>query len=111
MAKRYRRVRHRYHKAVHRVKSMHIPLAVVGGLAAGMQAPIANLMAGDYNAALDSLAWRYAGWNSQEGRFDTNGLMQGAVPLVAGILVSKLVGGTLGVNRKLGQMGVPFIRI
>ena len=93
------------------MKSMHIPIATVAGLSAGMIPSVNSLMAGDYAGALDGLAWRYAGWNTSTSSFDVNGLKEGALPLIAGIMVSKLVGGTLGVNRKLGQMGVPFIRI
>ena len=95
-------------------RSFTLPMATLGGLAAGMYWPIQNLMAGDYAGALDSIAWRYAGIagvKSGNPHFDAGGLMGGAVPLVAGVLISKFIGGKLGVNRAIARTGIPILRL
>lgn len=92
-------------------RQMTLPVATLAGLGIGIAPSIASLMAGDYVGAFDGLAWRYAGYNNSTKKFDVNGLMQGLLPLVGGALVSKFIGGTLGVNRKLASAGVPILRL
>lgn len=89
------------------------PMAVLIGLGAGLVEPIQNAMKGDYQAAGRQLSMNYTGVdpiNADRGiQFEQ--LKKGLLPLVAGALVHKFVGGTLGVNRVLGRAKVPYIRI
>lgn len=98
------------HKGYHR-RGFTLPIATLAGLGIGVAPSAQSLLAGDYVGAFDGLAYRYAGWNNSTKKFDPNGLMQGLVPLVGGVMISKLIGGTLGVNRKLASAGVPILRI
>jgi len=98
------------HRSGHR-RGFTIPIATLAGLGIGIAPSAQSLLSGDYVNAFDGLAYRYAGWNNSTKRFDPQGLMQGLVPLVGGVMISKLIGGTLGVNRKLASAGVPILRI
>lgn len=102
MARRKRRSR-RY--------SMTIPIAPIVGLAVGMAKPLDNAIKGNIPAAVDQLKYNYLGL-TVDNKFSTTGLMQGLVPLVAGLLVHKFVGGApLNFNKMLARARVPFIRI
>lgn len=59
--------------------------------------------------ALEGLVWRYLGWNMSTMQFDIEGLKYGLAPAAIGIGGSMLAS-KLGVNRWLGQHGVPFLR-
>lgn len=96
------------------VRNITIPLAPVAGLAAGLaggdSSPLHYVTTGNLQGFTESLCERYLGWHPRFG-FHVNFIKKGFVPLVLGLLVHKVVGGTLGVNRALGRAGVPFIRI
>lgn len=91
---------------------MTIPLAVVGGLAAGMYEPAQKLIEGDYGYALALLSRNYTGFRPGTGTWEPGYLKNGLLPLVAGLMVHKFVGGSpLNLNRALAASGIPFIRI
>lgn len=91
--------------------SMTIPLAPMVGLAAGLASPIDRAIKGNIPGAVNDLKYNYLGLTA-DNRFDFNGLMKGLVPLVAGLLVHKYVGGPpLNFNAMLGRARVPFLRI
>jgi len=48
------------------------------------------------------------GWRNETFR---GFMVNGTIPLVAGVLIHKFIGGSLGVNRALGRAHVPFLRI
>lgn len=51
------------------------------------------------------------GWNYETASWDFGAMKWGTIPIIVGLLVHKLVGNKLGVNRALGQAGVPWIRL
>lgn len=90
-----------------------IPLAVVGGLAAGLAGPASHVVQGDWEEGLRQLAANYTGaYPRRNGTVDWNMeyLKRGLVPLVLGIAAHK-VAGMLGINRALGRAKIPLIRI
>jgi len=106
--------RRRYsRKRSRRSGGMTVPLAVVGGLGAGLARPIKTYIdTGDLQLAAWQLVEGYTGYYVGEGNWDMKRLQYGLVPLVAGALVHKFVGGSpLNVNRILAAAKVPFIRI
>ncbi len=96
-------------------RKLTVPLALVGGLAAGTAPAIAKLLAKNPIGALDDIAFAYAGVagvQSGNPHFAPEGFQRGLVPLIIGALVHKFVGGApLNVNRTLASSGIPFVRI
>lgn len=88
-----------------------IPLAPLAGLAVGVMPSIKYLLNGDYENAGTALVWRYTPYNPWQKKLDIGGLKHGLVPLIAGAMVHKFVGGSLGINKALARSGIPFIRI
>ena len=98
-----------------RKRGMTIPLAPVAGLAYGIAGgpypPLESLLRGDIQATLLRFAERYTGIN-KFGQFEPAKLSMGVLPLIAGVLVHKFVGGSpLNLNRTLAAAGVPFLRL
>lgn len=102
------------HKKHHGRGGFKLPLAVVGGfmpLVGGTLRTWQNAgWSGDGGAGVFLTAYG-TGWDPVHGKFSFSNLSKGLGPVVLGILVHKIVGGTLGVNRLLGKMGIPIIRI
>lgn len=91
---------------------MTVPLAVVGGLAAGIYEPAQKAMQGDWGYALALLSRNYTGFRPGTGTWEPAYLKNGLLPLVAGLMVHKFVGGSpLNLNRQLAASGIPFFRI
>jgi hypothetical protein len=101
-----------YHR---RRGGMTIPIApiagLIGGLAAGPNAPVELALSGNFNEAGVALMARYTGWNAHTGGFDLGSLTAGIGPLAMGLIVHKVVGGMLGVNRMLAKNRVPYVRV
>jgi len=109
-----RRIR-RYFPRRRRRSSLTIPIAPTLGLVKGLMFPfgksnIERAQSGDWNGIMDATLAAYTGFNLK-GQFNANYLLEGTVPLIVGLLVHKVVGGTLGVNRALGRAKVPILRI
>jgi len=93
-------------------RQMTIPILPIAGLAAGTVPPILGAISdGDWNEHMADLFANYSGYRWTDGSFDLGRLMYGTVPLVMGVVLHKVVGGWLGVNRALGNAKVPFIRL
>ena len=95
---------------------MTIPVAPIIGvgtaLAAGQYSPLESALRGDWNTTLIRLSRRLTGYDPSTGRWDWNNLLQGLVPIAAGLLIHKFVGGSpLNLNRILAQHKIPLIRI
>lgn len=88
-------------------------MAPIIGLAVPLIDPICKVTKGDYNGALDDLAFRFAGINrNQNNQFEWGGLVQGYGPLAVGLLVHKFIGGKpLNANAMLAKAKIPYIRI
>jgi len=101
-----------------RSRSFTIPLAPTLGLIAGMAEPIQWGIGEGF--ALDrgwlndrrGLIARYTGYSPWGKDFDINRLKEGLLPLIAGMLVHKFVGGRpLNLNATLARAGVPLVRL
>jgi len=88
-----------------------LPLAVVGGfMPLGCHA-LQDFKEGGAIQVGKGVCQRTTGYVVDAGTFHWPSLNQGLWPIVLGILVHKLVGGTLGVNRALARAKVPVLRI
>lgn len=110
--RRYGRVRRYYQKARRRVGGMTIPVAP---LAAIISTPIVGstvqaLLDKNFPQALKYMG-EFGGVNSNTGQFDIGTVTQTYTPIVAGLLVHKVVGGWLGVNRVLAKNKIPLLRV
>ena len=101
-------------------RKFKVPIALVAGIAAGIvtrrpawgASPVELIMQGRLSQAFDSIVQSYLGYNAPRGYFDPSLMKHGLLPLIAGVLVHKFVGGApLNVNRSLANAGVPIIRI
>jgi hypothetical protein len=110
-ARRYFTRRFRTHR-----KSKKIPILTIAGIGAGFFMPAAtsgggksvvdNIMAGQFNWASEALIENFTGYNTYTHQFNIMNA-HGAITTIAGVLASKIIGGSLGVNRRLS--GVPVI--
>lgn len=99
-----RKIRRRYGK-------MTIPLAPIMGLLPAFRNVPEDLMSGDYSKALQDLKTNFTGIG-YDGKFDAGIFGQTYIPIVAGLLVHKFVGGKpLNFNATLAKAKVPYIRI
>jgi hypothetical protein len=109
-ARRYFSRRYRSHR-----KSKKIPLLTVAGVAAGFlspaatsgggKSPVQNIMDQQWTWAQESLIENFTGYNTYTKQFNIMNA-HGLIATVAGALASKIVGGSLGVNKKLSNVPV-----
>lgn len=98
-------------------RSLTIPLAPAIGLAAGFAGPMGHspidwAMKRDWRSSLVRLTKNYTGFDPNTGNWNASDLAYGFLPLLAGVLVHKFVGGyPLNVNKMLAQHKIPLIRI
>lgn len=99
----------------HRPNTIHI--AATGGALAGIIKPVMeelpNLMAGNFSGLYlmgAKILRAYTGWDYTTNTFYPPGLMEGLAPALLGSGVSWLANKT-GVNRRISDAGVPFLRI
>ena len=85
---------------------MKIPLAVVLGFA-----PLAVNVARNTNQIGFEAIRDLTGYQIDSGKFNFSLTRRGLVPILLGFGVHKVVGGMLGINRMLGRMRIPLIRI
>lgn len=86
---------------------MAIPLAPLIGVAVPLIEPIRRAMEGDYMGALGEARNRFTGFD-ENGKFNPEWLLIGWGPVVGGLLVHKIVGGYLGLNRILAAHKIPI---
>jgi hypothetical protein len=98
---------------IHRTKKMTIPLAIVAGalpLATDVWNHRDNLEAMSYTAVKDLTGYKLPG-RYGDGQFNFSETKKGLLPILAGMAIHKVVGGYFGLNRLLGSMGIPVVRI
>ena len=86
-------------------------MAVVVGFGAGLVQPMSDLKDGNWQEAGKNLVRNYTGYDLTDHKWWFGNLTKGLLPLVIGIVVHKVVGGFLGVNRALGRARVPILRV
>lgn len=57
------------------------------------------------------IVYQTTGYDPYSGTWHWDGIQRGLGPVVLGLLVHKLVGGRMGVNRMLARAGVPILRL
>lgn len=98
--------------------SFTLPVAVVAGFAPGLSRCAYHFAnPGEHGAsngieAVGVEAGRiFLGYDSRNGEFNAGWATLGTLPILAGVLVHKFIGGKLGVNRMLASAGIPVIRL
>ena len=112
MARRRRSYRRHYTRSagVSRHKKFTLPIAPIAGIAYALTPPLLNIVNGQFEAGVDSMLWRFTGFSRTTGKFELAGLMQGFLPIAAGMIAHKAAG-ILGINRMLASSGVPIVRV
>jgi hypothetical protein len=90
---------------------MTFPLAVIAGLAPGAARAIDGFKRDGVRGAGYTLANDFTGYDPYQGKWSLTEMRRGLLPLAIGIMVHKVVGGKLGVNRALAASGIPYIRL
>lgn len=97
-------------KRTRRNSGPQFPLAIVAGLVPGLATVTNAFQSGGFQEASRQMGIAYLGYDSAIGRWSIDGMWQGSIPLVLGLVVHRLAG-TLGINRQLASARVPFVRI
>ncbi len=88
-----------------------VPVAVVAGFTPLAVGAYRDQKEYGWQGMLSGICARTTGYNPQVQTWSFGTLMQGMGPILAGVLVHKVVGQKMGVNRFLGKSGIPFIRL
>jgi hypothetical protein len=94
-----------------RAHGLKIPLAVALGFTPLVAEGINNVRAAGWSDGLRDTMSALIPYDFAIRKVTTSRLGHGLYPILAGFAVHKIVGGMLGVNRVLGRMGIPFVRI
>jgi len=90
---------------------MTIPLAIIAGfMPLGIRAYNGYKANGTVGLG-DGITSGLTGYSVFSKTFEWKALVQGLLPILAGLLVHKYVGGQLGLNRALSGAKVPLLRI
>jgi hypothetical protein len=124
----HRRVRHLRHHTVaskhgttghylrgrtmrHHKGGMTLPVAALAGFIPLASNGYNAYKTGGMRTAGYNVMANLSGYDFATGQWNFANLKGGLMPLMAGFIVHKIVGGMLGVNRMLSRARVPFIRI
>lgn len=88
-----------------------LPIAVLAGFMPMTSYTLRAYGNGGFNAAGDAIIESLTGYSPAVRQFHPDKLVMGTGSIVAGLLVHRIVGGKLGVNRALASAGVPLLRI
>lgn len=98
-------------RAKHRkAAGMTIPVAVLAGFAPLGVAAMDGYKYNGWTGVAKRVSLGLTGYNTEDKKWYPGEMVKVTAPIIAGILVHKFAG-KLGINRALGQAGVPFIRI
>lgn len=90
---------------------MTIPLAVVAGFGPIISHTWTGFQTGGVAGALNDLSAYTTGYVPADNQWKPAHMLEGLGPVIAGIMVHKIVGGKLGVNRMLSSAGIPLVRL
>jgi len=88
-----------------------VSVAVIAGFTPSLLAAYEGFKGAGVTGVGYSLCHSFTGYNPHAKEWNLSGLRNGLLPVVAGLLVHKFVGGQLGINRALGKAGIPLLRI
>jgi len=98
-------------KKTHRRRQATIPVAVVAGFGPLVASGIRGWRNETFRGASKEMLFALTGVDiDNEPHFNPGFMVNGTIPILGGILVHK-VASKLGVNRALGRMGLPYLRI
>lgn len=86
-----------------------IPVAVLAGFAP-LALNVYNVSGGGIGRMLWMATQAMTGYDTDTKKWWAPNLMKGLVPILMGITVHKIAG-RLGINRALGQAGIPMLRV
>lgn len=87
-----------------------VSIAIVAGLLPGVSRLLYHTQAGGIQGLSTEAARIYTGYDPASGRWIPSLMWYGFLPLTLGVVIHK-VASKLGINRALGQAGIPFIRV
>jgi len=88
-----------------------VPIGIIAGLLPGVTRTFATFQASGAQQASNEALAIYSGYDPQTRQFSVANMSFGLLPLIAGLVLHRVVGGMLGVNRTLAQSKVPLLRI
>lgn len=94
-----------------RSRGFTIPVAVIGGFIPLLSNTMGHYKSYGWNGASRYMTMALTGFDPQDRNFNFGRMGMGLFPIMGGILVHKLVGGRLGVNRMLASTGLPWVRL
>lgn len=98
-------------KSSRRNHGVKVPMAIVLGFAPFVANGINSVRQTGWNEGIRMSMSSIIPWDFAQNRFTMDFLGRGLYPILAGFLVHKVIGSMLGINKSLGRLGVPFIRI
>lgn len=106
-----RRASHSTHRGRSVVRKTVVPMGVIAGMLPGVARSFSVFQLQGAQAAANEFISIYSGFDPITRRFSVANLGYGLMPLFAGLMLSRVVGGMLGVNRLLGRSRIPLLRI
>ena len=98
-------------KRARRKAQARVPLAVIGGFVPILFNTYNGYKENGVDGATQNLVAFTTGYSRWEGKFKAEYLIKGMAPVVIGMMVHKLVGGKLGLNRAIARAGIPYLSI
>ena len=92
-------------------RSRGVPLALIAGLTPGLLYAYNGFRSTGLNGAVGALAVTYTGFDISTRQWSPSAMMSGWLPILGGVMVHKIIGGMLGVNRLLARSRIPWIRL
>jgi len=114
MAKQTKRSRRRYFSRPRRRSNgfrLSLPVAAILGFLPLGQSIYTGFNSGGITQASRVGLRSLTGYDTASNTWNWVYMKTGAIPIAIGLLIHKVVGGTLGVNRMIARTGIPFIRI
>lgn len=90
---------------------LQLPVAIIAGFIPGVTGIVNELRVGGPQAAMRQASRSFAGFDPSTSQINLTWLYGGLAPLLLGLFIHKFIGGSMGVNRMLGRMRIPLLRV
>ena len=94
-----------------RSRQMTIPVAAVAGFLPLAGVVMQSMKDGGPSLVGYNVVSNLTGYDIPSHTWNWRYMERGTIPIVAGMLIHKFIGGKLGVNRMLSRAGVPLVRL
>jgi len=94
-----------------KAKGFTIPVAAVAGFMPLLGVAHTSFKQGGVELVGHNLVSNLTGYDVPTKTWSFDYMQKGTIPIVAGLLAHKFIGGKLGVNRMLANAGVPLLRV